>query len=108
MKKYLKVFVGSRNVLEDVSLVEFENIEMYLENERMSNVEFIEDELEGMYLWDWMRLDDRDVYYLGLGDEEMVYYVGINDVILEGLDLENVDEIDDEIIFRKVDSLEFI
>jgi hypothetical protein len=81
MKKYLEIYVGSRGLLEGVGEVEKDNIEEWLESESVENKKWIEedeemdedvkDELLG--LWDWDKIDNG--YYLGLGDEEVKYYV---------------------------------
>jgi hypothetical protein len=81
MKKYLEIYVGSRGYLEGVGEVEKDNIEEWLEGESIENKKWIEedeemdedvkDELLG--LWDWDKIDNG--YYLGLGDEEIKYYV---------------------------------
>jgi hypothetical protein len=74
MKKYLEIYVGSRGVLEGVELREFDNIEEYLEEKRVRNVEGIEDE-DDLGLFDWNK--EGYGYVLGLGDEEEKMYVDV-------------------------------
>lgn len=82
MKKYLEIYVGSRGLLEGVEEKEFENIEEYLEKEskeNWNNVWDVNDEMDEDYkseiesYWSWEKIDNG--YYLGLGDEEIKYYV---------------------------------
>ena len=81
-KDYLEIYVGSRGMIEDVSIKSFENIEDYLEFKSDENKEWIgNDEFENdeekedvLGLWDWGK-DINDDYYLGLGDEESKVYV---------------------------------
>ena len=83
--KYVEVFVGSRGLLEGVGVMSFENIEDYLEFESNENKESaeefneFEDEEEKeelLRMWDWNKLSEG-VYCLGLGDEEVKYYVSV-------------------------------
>jgi hypothetical protein len=83
MKKYLEIYVGSRGLLENVEVKEFLDIEKYLENEKLENLEGMFDdeddedyreEVEGY--WNWDKIDNG--YYLGLGDEEVKYYVDMD------------------------------
>ena len=84
MKKYLEIFVGSRGYLEGVEMKEFENIVEWLENESVENKKWIEEdeEMDEDYkeeilgYWDWDKIDNG--YYLGLGDEEVKYYVDMD------------------------------
>ena len=82
MKKYLEIYIGSRGLVEGIGEVEFENIEEHLEKEKKSNLDGMwdgygdvdvdyKDEVEGM--WNWEKEDNG--YYLGLGDEEIKYYI---------------------------------
>jgi hypothetical protein len=80
-KDYLEIYVGSRGLIEDVSVKSFENIEDYLEFKSSENREWIEgmeedeeykEEVLGYY--DWGK-DINDDYYLGLGDEESKVYI---------------------------------
>ena len=82
MKKYLEIYIGSRGLVEGISEVEFENIEEHLEKEMCENLDgFWDDdepeseeykqEIESM--WEWMKEDNG--YVLGLGDEEVKYYI---------------------------------
>ena len=82
MKKYLEVYVGSRGCLEGVELKEFENIEEYLVKESEENMEGMlegeedesyREEIEGS--WSWDKDGEKEIYYLGLGDEECKYYI---------------------------------
>jgi hypothetical protein len=81
MKKYLEIYVGSRGLIEGIAEMEFDNIEDYLQKEMNSNLEGMDwdedededyiEEMEGY--WDWEKIDNG--YYLGLGDEEVKYYI---------------------------------
>ena len=81
-KDYLEIYVGSRGMIEDVSIKSFENIEDYLEFKSDENKEWIgDDEFESeeekeeiLGMWDWNKDIDGE-YYLGLGDEEVKYYI---------------------------------
>lgn len=81
-KDYLEIYVGSRGLIEDVSIKSFENIEDYLEFKSNENKEWIEedDEMDEDYrdeilgYWDW-GVDINEDYYLGLGDEESKVYI---------------------------------
>jgi len=81
MKKYLEIYVGSRGLLEGVGEVEKDNIEEWLESESVENRKWIEedeemdedDKEEMLGMWGWEKIDNG--YYLGLGDEEIKYYV---------------------------------
>lgn len=81
-KDYLEIYVGSRGMIEDVSIKSFENIEDYLEFKSKENKEWIEEDEEMdedekeevLGLWDW-GVDINGDYYLGLGDEEMKSYI---------------------------------
>ena len=81
MKKYLEIYVGSRGCLEGIGEVEFDNIEEYLEKESVENKKWIEEDEdmdedykeEILGYWDWDKIDNG--YYLGLGDEEVKYYI---------------------------------
>jgi hypothetical protein len=81
-KDYLEIYVGSRGMIEDVSIKSFENIEDYLEFKSNENKEWIEeDEFEDedykeelLGMWDWNKDIDGE-YYLGLGDEESKVYI---------------------------------
>lgn len=73
MKNYLEVYLGSRGLLEGIEVCGFEDIEKWLEEESESNKELIEDEDERSE-WEWDKLGD-EVYYLGLGEEEVKYYI---------------------------------
>jgi hypothetical protein len=84
-KDYLEIYVGSRGLIEDVSIKSFENIEDYLEFKSDENKESMEgfnefeskeEEEEYLGYWDWNKSDDIEgEYYLGLGDEECKYYI---------------------------------
>ena len=84
MKKYLEIFVGSRGYLEGVEMKEFENIVEWLEKESVENKKWIEEDEdmdedykeEMLGYWDWDKIDNG--YYLGLGDEEVKYYVDMD------------------------------
>ena len=84
MKKYLEIYVGSRGCLEGIGEVEKDNIEEWLENESVENKKWIEEdeEMDEDYkeeilgYWDWDKIDNG--YYLGLGDEEVKYYVDMD------------------------------
>ena len=86
MKKYLEIYVGSRGYLEGVEEKVFEDIEKELEKESKENKEFIEEGFEGdeeeeykeeiLGYWDWD--ENKNGYYLGLGDEEVKYYVDMD------------------------------
>jgi hypothetical protein len=81
MKKYLEIYVGSRGMIEGIAEMEFESIEDYLQKEMNENLEGMDwdedededykEEMEGY--WDWEKIDNG--YYLGLGDEEVKYYI---------------------------------
>jgi hypothetical protein len=81
-KDYLEIYVGSRGLIEDVSIKSFENIEDYLEFKSDENKEWIEEEEfdseeekeEILGMWDWGKDIDGN-YYLGLGDEECKNYI---------------------------------
>jgi hypothetical protein len=81
-KDYFEVFIGSRGLIEDVSIKSFENIEEYLEFKSDENCkgfeedeEMDEDEKEEVLgYYDWGK-DVNDDYYLGLGDEECKIYI---------------------------------
>jgi hypothetical protein len=81
-KDYLEIYVGSRGCIEDVSIKSFENIEDYLEFKSSENKEWIEEnnemdeeeKEEVLGCWDWNKDIDGE-YYLGLGDEEVKYYI---------------------------------
>jgi hypothetical protein len=73
MKKFLEIYVGSRGVLEGVELREFDNIEEYLEGERVRNVEGVEEDDLGLFDWN----KEGYGYNLGLGDEEEKMYVDV-------------------------------
>ena len=56
--------------------------------EKLKNVEGLWDEgdvvsdeerEEGEGYYDWMRDEDKEIYHLGLGDEEVKYYVGMDE-----------------------------
>jgi hypothetical protein len=80
-KDYLEIYVGSRGLIEDVSIKSFENIEDYLEFKSDENKESFEEEEFGdeeekeeiLSNWDWGKDNDGE-YYLGLGDEESKIY----------------------------------
>jgi hypothetical protein len=81
-KDYLEIYVGSRGLIEDVSIKSFENIEEYLEWKSNENKESFEEgefgdeeekeEILGM--WDW-GVDIDGNYFLGMGDEECKNYI---------------------------------
>jgi hypothetical protein len=81
MKKYLEIYVGSRGLIEGITEMEFQDIEMFLQDEMNENLEGMEwdedededyiEEMEAM--WEWEKIDNG--YYLGLGDEEVKYYI---------------------------------
>ena len=81
-KDYLEIYVGSRGMIEDVSIKSFENIEDYLEFKSNENKESLEEEEFGseeekeeiLGCWDWGKDIDGE-YYLGLGDEESKVYI---------------------------------
>ena len=81
-KDYLEIYVGSRGMIEDVSIKSFENIEDYLEFKSNENKESIEEDEFGdeeekeeiLEEWSWGE-DINGDYYLGLGDEECKYYI---------------------------------
>lgn len=83
-KDYLEVFIGSRGLIEGVSIKSFENIEDYLEFKSKENLEWVEDEefededykKEVLGYWDWGK-DVNGDYYLGLGDEEVKMYFDV-------------------------------
>jgi hypothetical protein len=81
-KDYLEIYVGSRGMIEDVSIKSFENIEDYLEFKSNENREWIEEddemdeEMKEEILGDWSWGEDiNGDYYLGLGDEESKVYI---------------------------------
>ena len=81
MKKFLEIYVGSRGLIEGVTEMELDEIETFLQNEMNENLkgmhwdededEDYKEEMEG--LWEWEKIDNG--YYLGLGDEEVKYYI---------------------------------
>jgi hypothetical protein len=81
-KDYLEIYVGSRGLIEDVSIKSFENIEEYLEFKSDENKEYFEEDEFGdedereeiLGCWDWGKDIDGE-YYLGLGDEESKVYI---------------------------------
>jgi hypothetical protein len=81
-KDYLEIYVGSRGLIEDVSIKSFENIEDYLKFKSNENKgSFEEDEFgdeeekeEILGMWDW-GIDIDGNYFLGLGDEECKNYI---------------------------------
>ena len=82
MKKYLEIYIGSRGLVEGVTEIEENEIELFLQEEMNSNLEGMwdeddetdEDEKEEIEsMWDWEKVDNG--YYLGLGDEEVKYYI---------------------------------
>jgi len=81
-KDYLEIYVGSRGLIEDVSIKSFENIEDYLEFKSNENREWIEEDKEMdeeikeeiLEEWSWGE-DINGDYYLGLGDEESKVYI---------------------------------
>lgn len=81
-KDYLEIYVGSRGLIEDVSVKSFENIEDYLEFKSDENKKWIEEDEEMdeeekeemLGLWDWGK-DINGDYFLGLGDEECKNYI---------------------------------
>jgi hypothetical protein len=84
-KDYLEIYVGSRGLIEDVSIKSFENIEDYLEfksNENKESMEgfneFESKEEEEEFLEDWSWGEDiNGDYYLGLGEEESKIYINM-------------------------------
>ena len=90
-KDYLEIYVGSRGMIEDVSIKSFENIEDYLEFKSNENKEWIEEDEFGdeeekeeiLGMWDW-GVDIDGNYFLGLGDEEFKNYIDMkSEKILE-------------------------
>ena len=83
MKKYLEIYVGSRGCLEGIGEIEKDNIEEWLEKESVENKKWIEEDEdmdedykeEILGYWDWEEIDNG--YYLGLGDEEVKYYIDL-------------------------------
>ena len=81
-KDYLEIYVGSRGMIEDVSIKSFENIEDYLKFKSNENKESIEEDEFGdeeekeeiLEEWSWGE-DINGDYYLGLGDEESKVYI---------------------------------
>jgi len=81
-KDYLEIYVGSRGMIEDVSIKSFENIEDYLKFKSDENKEWIEEDEFGdeeereeiLEEWSWGE-DINGDYYLGLGDEESKVYI---------------------------------
>ena len=79
-KDYFEVYVGSRGVIEGVSIKSFENIEEYLEFKSNENKDWEyefdseEEKKEVLEMWGWGK-DVNDDYYLGLGDEECKVYI---------------------------------
>lgn len=80
---YLEIFIGSRGLLEGVNVLYFKKggIEEYLEWESdLSKEWYREEEVDDEELeevlgdYDWGKLENGD-YYLGLGEEEIKYYV---------------------------------
>ena len=123
MKKYLEIFVGSRGYLEGVEMKEFENIVEWLEKESGENKKWIEedDEMDEDYkeemlgYWDWDRDGDKEIYYCGWGDEEVKYYIGIEEDVYKewekSLDDESEDwswsDVDDKKIYELLNKLVF-
>jgi hypothetical protein len=89
MKKYLEIYVGSRGLIEGIAEMEIDNIEDYLQKEMNENLEGMdwdededEDYIEEMEsLWEWEKIDNG--YYLGLGDEEVKYYIDMENELLK-------------------------
>jgi len=83
-KDYLEIYVGSRGLIEDVSIKSFEDIESELKEKSDENCKWIEedDEMDEDYkdellgYWD-SGIDINGDYYLGLGDEEMKIYINM-------------------------------
>jgi len=123
MKKYLEIYVGSRGCLEGVEMKEFESIEKWLEEESVENKKWIEEDEdmdedykeEMLMCWDWDRDGDREIYYLGLGDEEVKYFVGMEEEVYKkwekGLDEGSEDwswnDVDDRKIYELINELVF-
>ena len=119
MKKYLEIYVGSRGYLEGVEMKEFLDIEKYLENEKLENLEGMFDEednedykeeVEGY--WSWDRDGDKEIYYLGLGDEEVKYFVGVEEDLFKdwSKDLKKVknwNKVEDKKVYELVNKLVF-
>lgn len=123
MKKYLEIYVGSRGCLEGVEMKEFESIEKWLEEESVENKKWIEEDEdmdedykeEMLMCWDWDRDGDKEIYYLGWGDEEVKYYVGMEEDVYKkwekGLDEGSEDwswnDVDDRKIYELINELVF-
>lgn len=123
MKKYLEIYVGSRGCLEGVEMKEFESIEKWLEEESVENKKWIEEDEdmdedykeEMLMCWDWDRDGDKEIYYLGWGDEEVKYYVGVEEDVYKkwekGLDEGSEDwswsDVDDRKIYELINELVF-
>jgi hypothetical protein len=119
MKKYLEIYVGSRGYLEGVEMKEFLDIEKYLENEKLENLEgmFDEDddedyreEEEGN--WNWDKDGENEIYYLGLGDEEVKYFVGVEEDLFKDWSknlgvVEDWNKVDDKIVYELLNKLVF-
>lgn len=116
MKKYLEIYVGSRGFLEGVEMKEFLDIEKYLENEKLENLEGMFDDedyredVEGY--WDWDKDGDKEIYYLGLGDEEVKYFVGVEEDLFKDWSkdlgiVEDWNKVDDKIVYELINKLVF-
>jgi len=100
MKKYLEIYIGSRGLVEGVTEMELDEIETFLQNEMNENLKGMwdedddvdEDEKEEIEsMWDWEKVDNG--YYLGLGDEEVKFYIDMeNEKFKEWLKKEQLDE----------------
>ena len=98
MKKYLEIYVGSRGYLEGIGEVEKDSIEEWLEKESVENKKWIEEDEEMdedlkeemLGLYDWEKINNG--YYLGLGDEEVKYYVDMESEKYREWEKKEVDE----------------
>jgi hypothetical protein len=102
---------------------EFESIEKWLEEESVENKKWIEEDEdmdedykeEMLMCWDWDRDGDKEIYYLGLGDEEVKYFVGMEEEVYKkwekGLDEGSEDwswnDVDDRKIYELINELVF-
>lgn len=84
MKKFVKVFVGSRGIIEDVELVEIEyndilDRSLKIFEEMVDDCDDEDDRLEmEEYVEEWCNVDvdrERGVVLVGLNEEECEYWI---------------------------------